>query len=89
MRIFVKYVEIIGLFVHYIYLHIRLVQLHIQYYLLKAAGAALIEFVKIEYCIKSLSNNERVTFAACIAISIYLLALIMFFAFGQDVTVWT
>ena len=53
---------------HYLYLHIRLrVFLIIQYILLKAAGAALIEAVKIEYCIKSMSKEYRVIFAACIA----------------------
>ena len=77
MRILVKQVELIGLLLQYVYLRIRLVQLRIYYYLLKAAGAALIEVVKLEYCIKSLSKYDRVVFATCIAISIYLVAQII------------
>ncbi|MCY4061777.1 MAG: hypothetical protein OXG53_05375 [Chloroflexi bacterium] len=67
-----------GLLLQYFYLHLRKLQLYIQYYLLKAAGALLIEAVKIEYCIKSLSKEERVIFTACIAVSIYIVALVMF-----------
>ena len=77
VRIIVKYFELLGLLLQYAYLHIRLVQLRIYYYLLKAAGAALIEAVKLEYCIKSLSKYDRVIFAACVAVSIYLLAHII------------
>ena len=50
----------------------------IYYMSLKLAGALLIEAVKIEFCMKSLSKEDRVIFAACIAVSIYVVALIMF-----------
>jgi hypothetical protein len=66
-----------GLLIRYIYLHIRYVMLHIELYLLKAAGAILIEAVNIYCCIKSLSKEDRVIFATCTAVSIYILALIM------------
>ncbi len=70
-------VRFLGLLIRYIYLHIRYIQLHIEYYLLKAAGATLIEAVKIECWIKSMSREDRVIFSACIAVSIYVLALVM------------
>ncbi|MCY3832451.1 MAG: hypothetical protein OXG85_05510 [Chloroflexi bacterium] len=69
-RLFLLQVRFIGLLLRYVYLHIKLV-------FLKVAGALLIEAVKIEYFIKSLSNVDRVIFAACIAVSIYAVALIM------------
>lgn len=75
VRIIIEHVRILGLLVRYVYLHIRYVQLHIQYYLLKAAGAAILEAAKIELCIKSLSKEDRVIFAACVSISIYFLTL--------------
>ena len=77
VRIIVKQVQLFGLILHYLYLRLRYVQLHIHYYLLKAAGAALVEAVKMEYFIKYLSKYERVIFATCIAVSIYILILIM------------
>ena len=77
VRIIVKQVQFFGLLLRYLYLHVRYVQLHVRYYLLKVAGAALVEAVKMEYCIKSLSKDDRVIFATCIAVSIYLLTLIM------------
>ena len=89
VRIIVRYVQLYGLLIHYFYLRIIWVYLHVKLYAIKLAGAALIEAVKIEYCIKSLSNGDRIIFAACIAFSIYLLALILLAAFGLDVTVWT
>jgi len=77
VRIIIDLVRFYGLLGRYIYLHICYVYLQIKFVLLKAAGAALIEAVKIEYCIKSLSNENRVIFAACIAVSIYCLTLVM------------
>ena len=65
-----------GLLLRYCYLKICYVYLLTKYYLLKAAGAALIEAVEIWYSIKTMSNENRVIFAACIAVSIYGLALI-------------
>ncbi|MCY3781139.1 MAG: hypothetical protein OXG78_12570 [Chloroflexi bacterium] len=79
MRIIIAQVRFFSLLVRYFYLHIRYIYLHIKFYLLKAAGAALVEAVKVEYCIKSLSKENRVIFAACVAISIYLLAFIVIF----------
>lgn len=77
-KFFIDVIRLYGLLGRYIYLHIRYVYLHIKYYLLKAAGAALIEAVKMEYCIKSLSKEDRVIFATCIAVAIYMSALVMF-----------
>ena len=71
-------VQLYGLLLRYIYLRIRYIQLHIEYYLLKAAGATLIEAVKIECWIKSMTREDRIIFATCIAVSIYILALFMF-----------
>ena len=79
LRSIIELLKLYGLLGRYIYLHIVYVYLHIKYYFLKAAGAALVEAVKIECCIKSLSKENRVIFAACVAISIYLLAFIVFF----------
>ncbi len=89
VRIIAEQVKLTGLLIRYIYLHIRYVYLHVKLYLIKFAGAALIEAVKIEYCIKSLSKEDRIVFAACVALSIYLLALSLFFSFGLDGTLWT
>ncbi len=75
-RIIIEQVRFFRLLVRYIYLHVVYIYLHIKYYLLKAAGAALIEAVKMECCIKSLSKEDRVIFATCIAVSIYILILI-------------
>ena len=71
-------IRFLGLMLRYVYLHIRYAYLLIHLYLLKAVGAALIEIVKIEGFIKSLSKEDRVIFAACVAVSIYILALVMF-----------
>ena len=76
-RIISLQVRFVRLFLRYIYLHIRYVMLHIELYLVKAAGAVLVEAVKIHYCIKSLSKEDRVIFATCVAVSIYILALMM------------
>ena len=65
-----------GLLLRYCYLRVCYVYLLIKYYLVKAGGAALIEAVEIWYSIKTMSNENRVIFAACIAVSIYGLALI-------------
>lgn len=75
VRIISLQVRFIGLILRYIYLHICYICLLIQYCLLKVAGALLIEAVKIEGFIKSLSKEDRVIFAACVAVSIYVLAL--------------
>ncbi len=77
VRTIIDVLRFYGLLLQYFYLHLRKLQLYIHYYMLKAAGALLIEAVKIEYCIKSLSKEDRVIFAACIAVSIYGLALVM------------
>ena len=77
VRIIIGQVRFFSLFVRYVYLHVRYIYLHIKFYLLKAAGAALVEAVKIESCIKALSKEDRVIFATCIAVSIYTLTLIM------------
>lgn len=76
-RIIIAQLRLSGLLLRYFYLRVRYIQLHIEYYLLKAAGAALVEAVKLECCIKSLSKEDRLIFATCIAVSIYILALIM------------
>ena len=77
VKIIITQFRLYGLLIRYIYLHIRYIQLHIEYYLLKAAGATLIEAVKIECWIKSMSKEDRIVFSACIAVSIYILALVM------------
>lgn len=76
-RIIILQVRFTGLLLQYCYLRLRYIQLHIEYYLLKAAGATLIEAVKIECWIKSMSKEDRVIFATCIAVSIYILMLFM------------
>ena len=76
-RVIIAQVRFTGLLLKYFYLHVRYVQLHIEYYLLKAAGAILVEAVKIECWIKTMSKEDRFIFAACTAVSIYILALIM------------
>lgn len=76
-RIIILQVRFTGLLLRYIYLRIRYIQLHIEYYLLKAAGATLIEAVKIECWFKSMSKEDRIIFATCVAVSIYVLALFM------------
>ena len=75
MKIINEHLRFMGLLLRYCYLRVCYIYLHMKYYLLKAAGAALIEVVKIEYFIKSLSKEDRVIFSACIAVSIYILAL--------------
>lgn len=77
-RYIVLQVRFIGLLLRYCYLQAYYVYLVICRCLLKLARAALIEAVKIEGLIKSLSKEERVVFAACIAVSIYILAFVMF-----------
>jgi hypothetical protein len=77
VRIIIGQAQILRLLIRYLYLHVRYVQLHIRYYLLKLAGAALVEAVKMEYCIKSLSKDDRVIFATCITVPVYLLVLSM------------
>ena len=76
------------LLARYCWLKLCYAYLLCRYNLLKLAGAALIEAVKIEYCIKSLSKEDRIIFAACIALAIHFLALNLVFAFRLDVTAW-
>lgn len=78
MRIIIEHVRFYGLLVHYLQLQVLYICLLIRYCLLKVAGAALVEAVKIEYCIKSFSKENLIIFAACIAVSIYGLALFVF-----------
>ena len=77
-RFFVLQARFIGLLLRYCYLQVYYIYLVICRCLLKLAGAALIEAVKIEYFIKSLSKEDRVIFTACIAVSIYIVAFVMF-----------
>lgn len=65
-----------GLLIHYIWLRIVYVYLHIKLYCFKLGGAALIEAVEIWYSIKTMSKENRLIFAACIAVSIYGLSLL-------------
>ena len=67
-----------GLLARYIYLNVRYAYLNIKYYILRAAGAAPIEAVKMESCLKSLSKEDRVIFATCFAVAIYMSALVVF-----------
>ena len=76
VKFLIDQARITCLLLRYIYLHICYLYLLIRYALLKIAGALLIEAVKIEYFIKSLSKEDRVMFAASVAVSIYVLMLI-------------
>ena len=76
VKFLVDQARITWLLARYIYLHICYFCLLMRYALLKVAGALLIEAVKIEYFIKSLSKEDRVMFAASVAVSIYVLMLI-------------
>ncbi len=88
MRIIIEQVRFICLLVRYFYLQVRYTYLLIRYCLLKVVGAALVEAVKIEYCIKSLSKEDRVIFATCVAFAIFILAQNLIFAFRLEVTAW-
>ncbi len=79
IQLFVKYLRLYWLLLQYLYLHLRKLQLYIQYYMLKAAGAALIEAVKIEFYFKALSKYDRIMLATIVAVSIYSLALVFIF----------
>ncbi len=76
LRVILDVLRFYGLLIRYCYLRVVYVYLLIKYHLVKAGGAALIEAVEIWYMIKTMSNENRVIFAACIAVSIYALALI-------------
>ena len=76
-RYFMRQVDLARLVGTYLWLRFQLAYLLAKYHLIKVAGAALIEAVKMEYCIKSLSKEERVIFAASVALSIYCLAFIL------------
>lgn len=78
VKTIIDLIKFYGLVIYYIGLRVYYVYLHIKLYFLKAAGAALIEAVEILYCVKSLSNENRVIFAACIAVAIYISALVMY-----------
>ena len=75
-RYIIDALKFYGLLIHYIWLRIVYVYLHIKYYCFKIGGAALIEAVEIWYSIKTMSKENRVIFAACIALSIYGLSLV-------------
>ena len=78
VKFLVDQARITCLLVRYIYLHFCYFFLLMRYALLKVAGALLIEAVKIEYFIKSLSKEDRVMFAASVAVSIYVVTLTVF-----------
>lgn len=65
-----------GLLLRYCWLRLVYVYLLVKHFFIKTGGAALIEAVEIWYSIKTMSNQNRIIFAACIAVSIYGLALI-------------
>ena len=77
LRLIILQFRLFRLLVRYVYLHIRYVELHIRYYLLKIVGAALVEALKMAYAIRCLSRDERLVFATCIALSIYILTVVM------------
>ena len=77
VRIIIEQVRFTGLLIYYLYLRVIYIYLHIKLYFLKAVGAALVEAVKIEGCIRSMSKEDRIIFAACVAVSIYVVALAM------------
>ena len=76
VKFLIDQARITWLLMRYIYLHFCYFCLLVRYALLKVAGALLIEAVKIEYFIKSLSKEDRVMFAASVAVSIYVLMLV-------------
>lgn len=76
LRFILDIFRLYGLLFRYIYLHFRYVYLLTKYHLVKLGGAALIEAMEIWYSIKTMSNENRLIFAACIAVSIYGLSLI-------------
>ena len=76
VKFLIDQARITWLLVRYSYLHICYFCLLVRYALLKVAGVLLIEAVKIEYFIKCLSKEDRVMFAASIAVSIYVLMLV-------------
>ena len=75
IRLVIQHIRLTRLVAKYCCLRVQYVYLLIKYHLIKIGGAALIEAVKMQYFIKSWSKEERVVFAACIAVSIYCLAL--------------
>ena len=76
VRIVLDVLKFYGLLIHYIWLRIVYVYLHIKLYCFKLGGALLIEAMEIWYSFKTMSNENRVIMAACIAVSIYCLSLI-------------
>ena len=77
LRLGIDLFRFYGLILRYCYLRVCYVYLLIKYHLVKVAGAALIEAVEIWYSIKLMSNEYRVIFATCIAVSIFILARFM------------
>ncbi len=75
LEILIQQVRLTGMLIRLVLLRLEYLRLLIRLYTIKAVGAALIEAVKIEYCIKSLSKEDRIAFAACVAVSIYVVAL--------------
>lgn len=76
LRILMKQIEFLGLLIRLFLLRAYYLCLLVRLHLIKVLGAVLIEAVKIEYWVKSMSNGDRVAFAACVAVSIYVVALI-------------
>ena len=76
VKFIAKEVKFYCLLVQYVCLKTRYFYLLLKYHCVKLGGAALIEAMEIWCSIKLMSNENRVIFAACIAVSIYGLALI-------------
>ncbi len=67
----------IGLLVRYFFLRVQYVYLLLHLCLIKVAGALLIEIVKFEGFLKALSKEDRIMLAACVAVSIYVVTLVL------------
>jgi len=76
VRIIVDLLRLYRTLLRYCYLRVCYIGLHIRYYALILERAVLLEVLEIRRTIKSMSKENRVIFAACIAVSIYGLALI-------------
>lgn len=73
-RLFLRF---IGLLIRYFCLRVQYVYLLARLCLIKVAGALLIEIVKIEGFFKALSKEDRIILSACVAVSIYVVALVL------------
>ncbi len=78
MKSIINEIEIMGLLLKIYYFKLLLLLLKILRVLIRVGGALLVEAVKILYLTKFLSKEERIIFSACVAVSIYILALVMF-----------